>query len=174
MFLANRQGQSRYEVCVFFQYLIFILRLTEAIQLSYKTKACLIAWGYSFLCSMTFFTHADLPPNSIMSISNDLVEWVSSSAPVGEEQAQADGIEESSNNADCNHVERSLFSNDSSDNLTMLAMYATMIHWRTYAWSSRGEEDQRTEVSCTLVAQSASGIDQGGNTISLNSGTNNR
>ena len=41
----------------------------------------------------------------------------------------------------------------------------------TYRWRIGSEEDQTTKVGSTLIAQSTSSIDESGNTISLNTGT---
>ena len=50
--------------------------------------------------------------------------------------------------------------------------------WRekycTYTWSSRGHEDQGTEVCSTLVAESTGGIDQSGDTVGLDTGADER
>jgi hypothetical protein len=44
--------------------------------------------------------------------------------------------------------------------------------WRwAYRWSSRGEEDQRSEVSSTLVAECSGSVDQSTDTIGLDGGT---
>ena len=46
-----------------------------------------------------------------------LVEWVGSCAPVGEEQAQADSLEDARDNSNGNSVQRSLLSDDLCDDL---------------------------------------------------------
>jgi hypothetical protein len=47
----------------------------------------------------------------------DLVEWVGTSTPVGEEKRQADGLEEACNGAYGNGVKRTFFSDNLGDNL---------------------------------------------------------
>ena len=42
----------------------------------------------------------------------------------------------------------------------------------TYRWSGGSEEDQRAQIRGTLVAQRPGGIDQGANTVGLQSATN--
>lgn len=44
----------------------------------------------------------------------------------------------------------------------------------TYTGASRSEEDQATEVGSTLIAESTSGIDQGTDTVGLDTGTDER
>lgn len=46
-----------------------------------------------------------------------LVEGVGAGSPVGEEQAEADSLEDAGNSADGNGVERALLSKDLGDNL---------------------------------------------------------
>lgn len=43
----------------------------------------------------------------------------------------------------------------------------------TYRGSSRGEEDQRTEVSGALVGEGTGGVDQGTNTVGLDARADN-
>jgi len=49
-----------------------------------------------------------------------LGEWVGSSAPVCEEQAKADGLEDSGKDADSDGIQRSLLSDNGGDNLEHL------------------------------------------------------
>jgi hypothetical protein len=51
------------------------------------------------------------------SSSGDLVEWVGTSTPVGEEKRQADGLEDTCNGAYSNSVKWAFFSDDLRDNL---------------------------------------------------------
>ena len=51
-----------------------------------------------------------------------LVEWVGSSAPVCEEQAEADGLEDAGQNTDSDSVERSLLSDDSGNDLKIVSL----------------------------------------------------
>ena len=46
-----------------------------------------------------------------------LVEWVGSGAPVGEEHAEANSLEDLGDNTDGDEVKRSLLGNDLSDEL---------------------------------------------------------
>lgn len=47
----------------------------------------------------------------------NLVEWVRASAPVGEEQAEADGLQETGQHADGNGVNRSVLEDKCGDEL---------------------------------------------------------
>lgn len=49
--------------------------------------------------------------------ATDLVEWVGAGAPVGEEQAEADGLEDARQGANSNGVEWALLSEDLGDEL---------------------------------------------------------
>jgi len=44
----------------------------------------------------------------------------------------------------------------------------------TYCRSRAGKEDQRAEICSALIAERSGGIDEGGNTVGLDSGANNR
>lgn len=52
-----------------------------------------------------------------------LVEWVGSSAPVREEQAEANGFEDASQDTDGDGVERALFNDDLGDELQKREKY---------------------------------------------------
>lgn len=58
----------------------------------------------------------DHDPNSIL-FDKNLVKWVGSGAPVSEEQAEADGLEDSSENTHGDGIHWSLLSDDAGDNL---------------------------------------------------------
>jgi len=47
----------------------------------------------------------------------DLVEWVGASSPVSEEQAEADGLEETRQDTNGNSVDRSILSDKGGDEL---------------------------------------------------------
>ena len=46
-----------------------------------------------------------------------LVEWVGAGAPPGQEQGEADGLEDAGKSSDCDGVERALLGGDLSDEL---------------------------------------------------------
>lgn len=72
-----------------------------------------------------------------------LVENAGSGAPVCQEQAEADSLEQSSEHTDGNSVQWSLLGDDTGNNLGtgQLGQLPSRMDY-TYAWSSRGEEDQ--------------------------------
>ena len=103
---------------------------------------------------------------------NRLVEWVGPGAPVCEEHAETDSLEQAGQNTNGNSVKRSLLSDNTSNDLEDVSTQKTGdLMGRTYTWSSRGEEDQGTEVRSTLVAEGTGGIDESGDTIGLDTGS---
>lgn len=52
----------------------------------------------------------------------NLVEWVGSSAPVGEEQAETDGFEEAGKDTNSDSVDRSVLSNEGRDELVTVSL----------------------------------------------------
>ena len=106
---------------------------------------------------------------------NRLVEWVGSGAPVCEEHAEADSLEQAGQNTNGNSVERSLFSDNAGEELENVSVVIGLKgESRTYTWSSGSHEDQGTEVSGTLIAESTGGIDEGGNTVGLDTRSDER
>lgn len=101
-----------------------------------------------------------------------LVKWVGSCAPVGEEHAEANSLEDTADNSDGNSVEWALLGHDLCDDLRLwLAKVVSGIDCcSAYAWSSAGHEDQASKISGTFIAQSPSGIDESSNGVSLNGG----
>jgi hypothetical protein len=106
---------------------------------------------------------------------NRLVEWVGSGAPVREEHAETDSLEQAGQNTNGNSVERSLLGDNTGNDLRDVSTQKTgNFMGRTYTWSSRGEEDQGAEVSSTFVAEGTGGIDESGDTICLDTGSDKR
>lgn len=103
-----------------------------------------------------------------------LVEWIGSGAPVREEHAETDSLEQTGQNTYGDGIERSLLGDDTGDDLGNVNIKFGTISGRTYTWSGRGEEDQGPKVGSTLVAESTSGIDKCGNTVGLNTGSDER
>jgi len=102
--------------------------------------------------------HLSPQPFSIYTIamSSDLLEWVGASAPPGKEERKTDSLEDTSKSADGNCVQWSLLSDDLSNERR----------------SRASEENQGAEVGSTLVAESASSIDQSTNTVGLDGRAN--
>lgn len=103
----------------------------------------------------------------------NLVEGVGSGAPPGEEQAQADGFKDTAENTDSDNIHGTSLGSDLSDELQPVSIVRIKEREVTYAWTSRSAEDQRAEVGGTFVAQSASSVEESGNTICLETRANN-
>jgi hypothetical protein len=71
-------------------------------------------WSFRLLYTITFPPHADLCAHCV---ATDLVEWVGSCAPVCEEQAEADSLEDAGEDANSDGVNRSLLNNKLRDQL---------------------------------------------------------
>jgi hypothetical protein len=106
-------------------------------------------------------------------ISRRLVEGVGAGSPVGEEERETDGLHTAGESTDGNGVERALLGEDLGDNLTLLTTISRL-DMMTYRRSSRGEEDQRAEVSSALVGEGTSGIDESTDTVGLDGGADER
>lgn len=131
------------------------------------------------LVSSTAYCVSLLPRHhsSVQVIPNTqrLVEWVGSCAPVGEEQAQANSLEDAGNNTNGNGIHWSLLSDNLGDDLYHVSILESMPECRkTYTWGSRGKEDQASQVGSTLVAEGSGGINQSGNTVGLDGRANER
>jgi len=87
-----------------------------------------------------------------------LVERVGAGSPVGEEQAEADSLEYTGEGTDGDLVKRALLGDDLGDK----------------TGGGAGEEDERSEVSSTLVAESTSCVDQSTDTVGLEGATSER
>ena len=108
----------------------------------------------------------------------DLVEWVGTSSPPGEEDGEANRLENSGESTDGYGVEWTFFSHNLRDNLLYRQQLNVLNHIvnaeRTYRRSSRGEEDQRTKIGRAFVAEGTSRVDQSTNAIGLNGGSDER
>jgi hypothetical protein len=73
-----------------------------------------------------------------------LVEDASAGSPVGEEERETDGLEDTGEGTDGNGVERALLGKDLGDDLEVVskASYRVVNRWETYRRSRRSEEDQ--------------------------------
>jgi hypothetical protein len=75
-----------------------------------------------------------------------LVEGVGAGSPVGEEQAKADGLEDTGNGADSNGIKRALLGEDLGDDLGCVSLVFTKrqkkLRVMTYRGSSGSHEDQ--------------------------------
>jgi len=87
-----------------------------------------------------------------------LVERVGAGTPVCKEQAEADSLEDASESTNGDSISGTLLGDDLCDDRR----------------SSRSKEDQRPQISSTLIAESTCGIDQGTNTIGLDGGADER
>jgi hypothetical protein len=97
-----------------------------------------------------------------------LVEGVGAGSPVGKEQAEADGLEDTGNGTDSDGVERALLGDDLGDDLNVVRDdIATCEDGMTYGGSSGGHEDQGAEVSSALVGEGTGSVDQSTNTVCL-------
>lgn len=135
----------------------------ERLRTIIHPQASLYGWCYLCLCTKNYFI-----PSTLLY----LVEWVGSGTPVGQEQAEADSLENAGDETNGNSVKRSLLSNNSSDELEkhQISQYSVLRQVaQTYTWSSRGEEDQWTKIRGSLVAQGSGCVDQSTNTICLKS-----
>merc|ERR1712111_273823 len=83
-----------------------------------------------------------------------LVEWVGAGAPPGHEHGEADGLEDAGEGTDGDGVERALLGEDLGDERRSRASH----------------EDQTAHVGSALVAQGASGVQEGTDTIRLDTG----
>jgi len=90
--------------------------------------------------------------------ATNLREWAGAGAPPGQEDREADGLEDAGNSANGDGVERALLSSDLGDE----------------RWSRGSEEDQATKIGSTLVAKRASCVDQGTDTVGLDGRANER
>ena len=70
-----------------------------------------------------------------------LVEWIGSGAPVGEEQAEANSLEDSADNTNGNEVKRSLLADDLCNQLRWMSVKFRDSREITYTWASGCEED---------------------------------
>ena len=71
---------------------------------------------YFHLLSLHLCTYICITPKDY-TILTDLVEWVGAGAPPGEEQGEADGLEDTGKSTDGYGVEWALLSEDLSDEL---------------------------------------------------------
>lgn len=83
--------------------------LVKGFQLSYTPKHATMA---DFIYACVPKITSPFPLNT-----NNLVEWVGSGTPVGQEQAEADSLEETGDETDGNSVKRSLLSDNTGDEL---------------------------------------------------------
>jgi hypothetical protein len=103
-----------------------------------------------------------------------LVEGVGAGSPVGEEQAEADGLEDTGNGTDSDGVKRTLLGDDLGDDLHDIRNgIVTCEDGMTYRRSSGSHEDQGAEVSSALVGEGTSSIDESTNTVCLDGRANN-
>ena len=104
--------------------------------------------------------------------ARDLVEGVGSGAPPGEEHAQADCLEDTAENTDSDNVHGTSLGSNLSDELQRVRTVSINKGAVTYTWASGSAEDQRAEVGGTFVAQGAGGIEERGNTVGLETRSN--
>ena len=91
---------------------------------------------------------------------NCLVEWVGAGSPPGEEQAQANGLEDAGKSSDSNSIERAFFREYLRDKLITNSVLLTLIkppvpkktNGMTYRWCGTGHENQASQVGSTLIA----------------------
>ena len=94
-------------------------------------------------------------------------------SPVGKEQAETNGLEDTGKGSHGHSVQRTLLGEDLGDELRMhgdisldyLLSKIWRKRWVPYARSGASHEDQATQISCTLVAQRASSIDQSADSV---------
>lgn len=79
----------------------------------------------------------------------NLLERVVAGSPVGHEERKTDSLEHTGEGTDGDGVKRTLLGGDLGDE----------------RWGRAGHEDQAAEVGGALVAKSASGVDEGTNTV---------
>ena len=108
----------------------------------------------------------------------DLVEGVGTSSPPGEEDGEANRLEDSGESTYSYGVEWTFLSHNLRDNLLHRQQLNVLNHIvnaeRTHRRSSGGEEDQRTKIGCAFVAEGTSRVDQSTNAIGLNGGPDER
>jgi hypothetical protein len=148
----------------------------------------IIEVGYSFAFLISFHLHSSQLTEALILSHQDeilklpytllwarcLVEGVGAGSPVGEEQAKADGLENTGNGTDSNGVERTLLGEDLGDNLFCVSIYAWELRIAmTYRWCGGSHEDQWAEVSSALVGEGTGSVDQSTNTVCLDGRADN-
>lgn len=109
---------------------------------------------------------------------NPLLEGVGSGSPPGQDNGKTDSLDELGSDANSNSVEGTLLGEDLRDVLLQLLVSCQLTNGKrlekTYTGSRSSEEDETTEISSTLVAQSTSSVDQSTDTVRLESRADER
>lgn len=122
-----------------FQNFPFILRLVRKLG-SYYTYSHKALLGCGMSISMLMHLNAHYSSANSNHLYASLVEWVGSGAPVCEEQAEADSLEDSGQDANGNGIERSLLSDNSRDDLVK---YVREAQYQEYPALTPGAADAK-------------------------------